>query len=250
MSIRLLLQQHAKRVGHNPDSFPYILNLDSEDGNLLWSKFLATQPAKDIKTLYRDLSDQYLSLLFVNYLMNLKSNPFKQGKIYHPQSLSLKMLIAVMKTVNTRLNTLFHRKRLLQFSPANRQVHLDSNFSKFLNAFSVPNVVIFQNLVLKRGNFETALSSLRGYLYKDFPTQLIKPDRAIKIESLHKHNKMQWFYIGSADGISVSIRRIDDQVLNLRISFDIPFVLPLGNLNKQTFHNLIVRSLNSFNAGF
>lgn len=250
MGLGLILKEHAKRISFHGESFPEILRLDTDDGRELWQAFLETQPVKDLKIVYGKNADNYIAILFVNYMLTRTSNPFILGRKYDPKTFSLKVLIAVLKTVNTKLNNFFHKKHLLQFSPSTRSVDVESNFSKFLNAFALPTVSIYQNVVLKRGNMESALSGLKGYLYRDFPEQLKVPDRPLNIDALKNHHNSKWFFVGSVDGISVYIRRMDKEILNLKISFDIPFVLPLGTLNKQSFYNLLVRSLNSFNAGY
>lgn len=250
MGLGLILKEHAKRISFHGDSFPEILRLDSEDGLELWNAFHATQPIKDLKTVYGKNADNYIAILFVNYMLTRSSNPFIMGRKYDPKTFSLKLLIAILKTVNSKLNTFFHKKNLSQFSPSNRLVVLEQNYSKFLNTFTLPNVSIFQNIILKRGNLDTALNALRGYMYKDFPDQLKAPERPLTLDYVKTQHNSKWFYLGSADGISVYIRRVDKEILNLKISFDIPFVLPLGTVNKQSFYNLVVRSLNSFNAGY
>lgn len=250
MGLGLILKEHAKRISFHGDSFPEILRLDSKDGAELWSAFHDTQPVKDMKTVYGKNADNYIAMLFVNYMLTRSSNPFIMGRKYDPKTFSLKMVIAILKTVNTKLNAFYHKKNLLQFTPSSRLVQLDPNYSKFLNTFNMPKVNMYQNLVLKRGTLDSVLNGLRGYMYKDFPDQLKAPDRPISLDRVKDLHNSKWFYLGDANGMSVYILRVDKEIVCLKISFDIPFVLPLGTLNKQSFYNLIVRSLNSFNAGY
>jgi hypothetical protein len=250
VSLELILKKQKSLIGYDSESYPSILNLDTYEGEKLWNAFLECQTVKDVRSLYGKNSDIYISILFINYFLGLTSKPFRQGKKYSPEALSLKLLTATLKTVNRKLNSFFYRKGLLKFSQSNREISIGENYSTFLNAFVLPNVVIYQNLIIKNNDLDSELNRLKGYLFKEFPRQLTKPSKPVSIQNLKNHNISQWHYLETVDGITVSIRRIDSQILNLRISFDMPFIFPVGNLNKTSFYNLILRSLNSFNAGY
>jgi hypothetical protein len=247
MSFASTLKKHGLRIGHKSDSYPSMVK--QHEGDALWEKFNDTQTIKDVRTLYETNADILVSILFINYLNNITTNAFVGGKKYEASQFSLNLITTLLKTVNIKLNELFRRKNLLVFRQGTRSIDVGLNYNSFLHASALPNVSIYQNLIIPKGNMDAALHSLKGFLYRDFPKPL-SVDRDFTLDSIKKQNIYSWFFVGDVSGIKVHLKRLNKDILCLKISFDFPYVLPMGKYTKQSFHNLLIRSLNSFNAGY
>lgn len=246
MGLKSLLDQQAVKIKFAEDNPPKILRPEYAD--VLWPKFLNTRTVKDVKSLYGTDADHYLAVLFVNYLLNVKSDALMQGKAYEPSRFSVLLLTALLRTVNRKLTDFFTRKNLLIFQQSSRKIDVEDHYSPFLHAAALPSVNLYQNLIINK-SMDATLHSMKGFLYPDFPDAL-KFDKVYSIDDLHKVPNFKWFYLGNTNGIVMHLKRIDKEIICLKITFDIPFVLPLGKFTKGSFHNLLVRSLNSFRAGY
>lgn len=246
MGLKNLLDKQATYIKHQSDSYPSIIK--QGDGDALWQKFLETRTVQDIKTLYGKDAEIYTAILFINYLQNLKTNSLQMGKKYEPSSFSVALITMLLRTVNTKLFEFFRRKNLLVFQQSSRKIDIDDHYNIFLHANALPSVNIYQNLITSK-KMDQVLNSLRGFLFKDFP-QPLAFDKVYNIDQLANVPNFKWFYLGQTNGITLHLKRIDKEILCLKITFDIPFVLPLGKFTKGSFHNFLVRTLNSFRAGY
>ena len=247
MSFASTLKTHGLRIGYRPESYPSMVK--PVHGDALWQQFNETRTIQDVRTLYENNADALISLLFINYLTNITSSAFVGGKKYEASQLSLTLITSLLKTVNKKLNELFRRKNLLMFKQGTRSIDVDLNYNSFLHASALPRVNIYQNLIVTQGDMNSVLHSLKGFLYRDFPKPL-SFDKDYTIDSIKKQHIYNWFFVGDTSGIKVHLKRLNKDILCLKISFDFPYVLPLGKYTKQSFHNLLTRSLNSFNAGY
>ena len=236
--------KHSKLIGAS-DSGPKIIRDQYSD---VFFKFLDTQTAQEIKSLFIKTYEQYIQILFVSVMLNRTSNPFVQGKQYEPSLFSIDCMQELSYYFTKAFKQEFKRKRLDIFNFTDRYVNVSSKSkSALLNSLVFPKIIIIQHL--HKHDMDRTLNALKGYMYRDFPREFTIPKVKPALDTLHASPIYQWYFYGEYSGFKVYMKRVTSDILAMRVEFDMPHILPLGKFTESSMIALLKRQIQTFSFG-
>ena len=202
-----------------------------------YAEFCKTPVAKTIAKNFSKSAnaDTSVAIAYASFVENRSSKAFKRP--LEVNIITRIQLESFKQAFPTLMGTELTRKQFGMYSQGTRLIKVDLNYDKSLNLSLFPKAVAVQLLMAKRSTIDAVLTKQIGYAFKEVPQELRKG--TAQISSLLNLPIYQWVFYASINGVNVSMKRVNKDLLAMRFEFALPFVLPLGSMSPVTMTNKI-----------
>lgn len=228
------LDRIRKYLKYKPDG-PHILK--PEFLGETYTEFCKTPIAKRIANNFSKSTNAETSvaIAYASFVENRSSKAFK--KPLEVNTITRIQLDSFKQSFPSLIGSELTRRQFGRYMQGTRLVKVELNYDKSLNISAFPKAVAIQLLMAKRSTIDAVLTNQIGYAFKEVPSEL--RTGSTQISSLLNLPIYQWVFYTSINGITISLKRVNKDLLALRFEFDIPFILPLGSMSPVTMTNKI-----------
>lgn len=237
--------KHAKLLRINKAGYPTVVRPEYEQ---LWAPFTKSQVAREIFTLYGHDTKMFLAaraIAFVSFLETQTSSPLNPLHKYSTLNFTRELLKQLHRAWPKIFSLRFKKMRLTEFEYGDTHIKMDPRFNKFLNMSVFPSVSLYKIMTV-RGKLDATLAKLNGYMYTTFPDALKTPVVTVSPSNVRNIPLYQWHPMFTEMGIRVYIKRLSKEILALRVDFDVPHMLPVGDSNIRVFSKYLERNISTF----